>query len=531
MRHRTAQFEGRADASMDSERVVPRGVAKAIRFMQDNLAVHLSVDEIAIAATMSERTLRRQFRRFTGQSPVAFHRNLRLAAARRALHDNHTETDITAVAGALGFSHFSHFTAQYRRRFGELPSETLRSARETLVQLPPHQVHGTVTLAILPFTYANAQSADLALAGATTDLLISELGRARWINVLGSKGDVVGDVQTRRAAPYSAQYAVRGRVHSLNGRVQVTVRLFEIATGRHIWGNAFEGKTEDLGALENLVIEGVASALPIWLRRAEAARNDRKPARDPAAYDLTMRAFRDASALTQATNERALEAVNCARSIDPEFGLPTALAAWCHAQRAIYFFGGALDAERDTARRLIALTLGTDNEHPLVLAVLGTASTLIGDLDLADLLIGKCLAIDPYCSMAWQRRGWLAFYRGRNTALADFSRCLALDPDGPERLNSLMGLSCAHFQAGNYDQAADWAVRGVQEGPSATWALRIAAQAQPRCGRTAEARQNVALLLRKYPDMTVSSIISAVPMHVEVQARCAESLEAAGLPV
>src|SRR5256885_11412227 len=47
----------------------------------------------------------------------------------------------------------------------------------------------------------------------------------------------------------------------------------------------------------------------------------------------------------------------------------------------------------------------------------------------------------------------------------------------------------------------------------------------------AEARHSVALLLRQYPDMTVSSIISAVPMHVEVKARCAESLEAAGLPV
>jgi TolB-like protein len=514
---------------MDTERVVPRAVAKAIRFMRDNLAAHLTVGEIAIAAATPERTLRRQFRRFTGQSPVAFHRNLRLDAARRALHDDHTDTDITAAAGTHGFSHFGHFTAQYRRRFGELPSETLRSTRETLVQLPPRQVHGAVTLAVLPFTCANAESAELTLAGATTDRLISALGRVRWVNVLGSKRDMSAAARSHLAAPGRAQYAVCGRVHSFNGRVQVTVRLFEVPTRRHLWGDAFEGETEDHVALENSVIEGVASALPIWLRWAEATRTDRKPAHDRTAYDLTMRALRDASALTEATNERALKVVDRARSIDPEFALPTALAAWCHAQRAIYFTG-ALDAERDRARRLIALALGTDNEHPLVLAILGTASTLIGDLDLADLLIGKCLAIDPYCAMAWQRRGWLAFYRGRNTALADFGRCLALDPDGPDRLNSLMGLSCAHFQAGRYDQAADWAVRGVQERPSATWALRIAAQAQQRCGRTAEARHNVALLRRRYPDLTVSSANSAVPMQVEVLARCAESLEAAGLP-
>ena len=144
---------------------------------------------------------------------------------------------------------------------------------------------------------------------------------------------------------------------------------------------------------------------------------------------------------------------------------------------------------RDGARRLIAACLGTETGIRWCSPFWDREHTY-SDLNLADLLIGKCLAIDPYCAMAWQRRDWLAFYRGRNTALADFGRCLALDPDGPDRLNSLMGLSCAHFQAGHYDQAADWAVRGIQERPSATWALRIAAQAQQRCGRTAEARHN-----------------------------------------
>src|SRR5947208_1027333 len=177
MRKRTPEFVGRADVSRDTERLVPRGVAKAIRFMRDNLAVHLTLREIAIAAATPDRTLRRQFRRFTGQSPVTFHRNLRLNAARRALQDDHTGANITSAAGTYGFSHLSHFTAEYRRRFGELPSETLRSTRGTPVQLPPRRVHGSVTLAVLPFTCANC--AELAIAGATTDRLISALGRAR----------------------------------------------------------------------------------------------------------------------------------------------------------------------------------------------------------------------------------------------------------------------------------------------------------------------------------------------------------------
>ena len=104
--------------------MAPRGVAIAIRFMQRNLARPLTTGEIAAAAGTSERSLRRQFRRFTGQSPIAFHRHLRLEAARHALCD-HAGADITTAASAHGFSHLSHFTAQYRRRYGELPSASV----------------------------------------------------------------------------------------------------------------------------------------------------------------------------------------------------------------------------------------------------------------------------------------------------------------------------------------------------------------------------------------------------------------------
>jgi adenylate cyclase len=138
-----------------------------------------------------------------------------------------------------------------------------------------------------------------------------------------------------------------------------------------------------------------------------------------------MRAFYNASMLTQAANRRALEDLDRALSHGAEFPLATALALWCHAQRAIYNFAGTLTRERDEARRLAALTLSQEDNDPLVLAVLGTSSALIGNVDEAELLIGKCLAVDPYCAMAWQRRGWIATYCGRNTGLADFDRCLS----------------------------------------------------------------------------------------------------------
>jgi len=53
--------------------------------------------------------------------------NRRLALTTAAPIAHHT---VTTVAHACGFSNLGHFSARYRRRFGELPSETLRQARQ-----------------------------------------------------------------------------------------------------------------------------------------------------------------------------------------------------------------------------------------------------------------------------------------------------------------------------------------------------------------------------------------------------------------
>jgi adenylate cyclase len=525
------QSTERADVSIRACTTAPRGVALAIRFMQRNLDRPLTTGEIAAAAGTSERSLRRQFQRFTGQSPIAFHRHLRLEAARHTLCDNHAKADITTAAGMHGFSHLSHFTGQYRRRYGELPSTTLRALRDSSLPLPSHAICEPISLIVLPFICTDSESSNAAFAETMTDRVISALTRTRWLNVLSPDSDLPA-ASNVRVAPLCARYVVRGRVQCIGGRVQAVIRLIDVATGRQIWGNAFEGATECAMELQQRVTEGVASALPACLRDTKATGGKPKPERDPAAVHCATLAFHAILESTQSANGRALEHLDRAQSNDPAFPFARALAAWCHAQRAACCFGDTADVDRDKARRQTTLTLTMDNEDPLVLAILGHASTIFADLDLGSLLIEKCLAIDPGCALAWQRRGWLGVYRGGGGALADFDRALTLNPRGPERFNSILGISQAHFLAGNYEEAAHWAAQGLQERPDETWARRIAAVAQVRCGQVTAGRRGVALLRRQYPDITVGSIVNALPMMpAELLARQAEALESAGLPV
>lgn len=85
-----------------------------------------SVAELCAAFHISRRALQNCFEDATGLAPLAYVRSLRLNEVRRQLRGN-TARPISCIAYDWGFSHLSQFAQDYRRLFGELPSETLRS--------------------------------------------------------------------------------------------------------------------------------------------------------------------------------------------------------------------------------------------------------------------------------------------------------------------------------------------------------------------------------------------------------------------
>jgi AraC-like DNA-binding protein len=104
-----------------------RAVARCRRLVEDRGAADLTVADLARHAGVSLRTLQDGFRSQLGLSPSQFLRAHRLDAAREALRaGDPATTSVTEVALDHGFGHFGRFSADYRARHGELPSQTLR---------------------------------------------------------------------------------------------------------------------------------------------------------------------------------------------------------------------------------------------------------------------------------------------------------------------------------------------------------------------------------------------------------------------
>src|SRR5262249_42654076 len=105
---------------------LPRSVRRALDVIHANVGQRQNVSQLAPIAGVSARTLQRQFTDFLGKSPHAVWLDIGLEQARQALLQGAPGEKVRDVAGRCGFAHFGRFSVEYRRRYGETPSSTLK---------------------------------------------------------------------------------------------------------------------------------------------------------------------------------------------------------------------------------------------------------------------------------------------------------------------------------------------------------------------------------------------------------------------
>lgn len=121
--------------SLDYE-IDPRNIAtpyyirRAEELIRSRYRDQLALSDLIAASGVSGRSLHLGFRRFRDDSPMGYLKRYRLEQARQMIKDMRDEgVTVTEVALANGFLHPSKFSQDYARRFGELPSFTLKRSR------------------------------------------------------------------------------------------------------------------------------------------------------------------------------------------------------------------------------------------------------------------------------------------------------------------------------------------------------------------------------------------------------------------
>lgn len=108
----------------------PAYLQRACRYIAEHAREEIGLGDLEAAAGVSRQRLYDAFHRHLGNTPMGYLRQQRLLAVRAALLAPRPAASVSAAALEWGFSHLGRFAADYRKVFGETPSQTLECARQ-----------------------------------------------------------------------------------------------------------------------------------------------------------------------------------------------------------------------------------------------------------------------------------------------------------------------------------------------------------------------------------------------------------------
>jgi adenylate cyclase len=407
---------------------------------------------------------------------------------------------------------------------------SVTSTARTILPIPDKP-----SIAVLPFDNLSAEPDQAYLADGIVEAITSTLSSIRSFFVIARNSAFTYKGLAKNVRDIGRElgvaYVLEGSVQKAGNRLRITVQLIETEGGAHVWSARYDGTIDDIFDLQDRITEQVAGALQPSIRTAEIERSRRKRPQDLGAYDYAMRAMPHVWALEKEESAKALELLDQALAIDPEYPLALSLAGWCHAQRSVYNWADDIVASQALAGKFAERAAELSGDDPLILAVLGAVHTFVRNHGTARVLLERALALDPNAAWAWSRLGWIENYSDRpERAIENFERALRLSPFDPMNFNNYVGMGSAHEVLQAYDKAVGLYRRALEERPHAKWIYRHLASSLSGAGRMEEARDAYAEMLRNYPGLTASKYKQAMVFSAPALEQMVENLKKLGLP-
>jgi tetratricopeptide (TPR) repeat protein len=138
--------------------------------------------------------------------------------------------------------------------------------------------------------------------------------------------------------------------------------------------------------------------------------------------------------------------------------------------------------------------------------------------------------LNPNFTAAFGYLGWALAHDGQSDeAIKYLEQAIRMSPRDPFNVFFLAGLAAAHYLAGRYDEAAEWARRALQMRPGHLGARRKYCASLAQAGRIEEAKREMSRLQQMQPDISIAWIKQAVPYTATSMNHFLEGMRKAGL--
>lgn len=117
------------------QQLLPSYIKRAQQYIQEHIQQIISLADLSQYCEVSIRTLQKGFSQYLQQSPVEYIREQRLERVHLALQQAPSHETVTDILLDHGIQSFGHFSSLYKKRYGCLPSHTLKKDA-----VPVHQM-------------------------------------------------------------------------------------------------------------------------------------------------------------------------------------------------------------------------------------------------------------------------------------------------------------------------------------------------------------------------------------------------------
>lgn len=254
---------------------------------------------------------------------------------------------------------------------GPVQPPTARAANDA--QVLPNSV------AVIPLANLSPRQEDAYFAAGIHDEILSQLGKLKNLSVIARTSVMQYAGTTKTIQEIGRELGVKtvleGSVRYADGRVLVTAQLVDAATNVNLWNDSYERELSNVFAIQADIAMNVANAMRAEFTPAEQRSIERTPTASLDAYDRYLIATNRIGKPPLRGPGSAIEAVDAALALDPDFVKALVLKANIHgalSQQASAAAYAADDEQMLTAAlRAAQLEPGAPETQALLAAVRG----------------------------------------------------------------------------------------------------------------------------------------------------------------
>lgn len=322
----------------------------------------------------------------------------------------------------------------------------------------PGSITGKPSVAVLPLNYIADDQSQAYLADAITEDVITLLSRNPRFFVIARNStygykDMSPDIRTV-GQELGVRYVVEGSVSKIGERLRVTVQLINTSNNQHLWAEQYDRPFVEIFALQDEITNGITVALGDEIFSAEIARANATPTDNLDAWGLVMRASQAGISWNDNSSMEAVELLQGALDLNPDYALAQAELARALCWRAVNLWGDNPAEAIAEAYKLSTQALQTNSNDPLIVSAVGGCYGVTGRREEAIRLLKKAITKQPNFAYALAVLG-LTYIADEQPAqgLPHIEKALLLAPKSPYLYQYETWRSFGLLELGDYEEA------------------------------------------------------------------------------